>query len=47
MVVATAVQRYGRKRLADVMQPAIALAEDGFPVNFVLAGSATSSRTNL
>jgi gamma-glutamyltranspeptidase / glutathione hydrolase len=47
MVVATAVQRYGRKRLADVIQPAIALAENGFPVNFVLAGSATSSRTNL
>lgn len=47
MVVATAVQRYGRKRLADVMQPAIALAEDGFRVNFVLAGDATSSRTNL
>ena len=46
MVVATAVQRYGRKRLADVIQPAIALAENGFPVNFVLAGSATSSRTN-
>lgn len=47
MVVATAVQRYGRKRLSDVIQPAIALAENGFPVNFVLAGNATSSRTNL
>src|SRR5687767_9516899 len=47
MVVATAVQRYGRKRLADVIQPAIELAENGFPVNFVLAGSANSSRTNL
>ena len=47
MVVATAVQRYGRKRLADVIQPAIELAENGFPVNFVLAGDATSSRTNL
>src|SRR5262245_5918071 len=47
MVVATAVQRYGRKRLADVIQPAIALAENGFPVNFVLAADATSSRTNL
>jgi gamma-glutamyltranspeptidase/glutathione hydrolase len=47
MVVASAVQRYGRKRLADVIQPAIALAENGFPVNFVLAGDATSSRTNL
>jgi len=47
MVVATAVQRYGRKRLSEVIAPAIALADNGFPVNFVLAGSATSSRTNL
>ena len=47
MVVATAVQRYGNKRLSEVIQPAIELAENGFPVNFVLAGSATSSRTNL
>jgi gamma-glutamyltranspeptidase/glutathione hydrolase len=49
MVVATAVQRYGRKRLADVIQPAIALAENGFPINFVLAGSinAPNSRTLL
>ena len=47
MVVATAVQRYGRKSLAEVIQPAIELAEKGFPVNFVLAGSATSSRTDL
>jgi gamma-glutamyltranspeptidase/glutathione hydrolase len=46
-VVATAVQRYGRKRLAEVIRPAIELAENGFPVNFVLAGDATSSRTNL
>jgi gamma-glutamyltranspeptidase/glutathione hydrolase len=47
MVVATAVQRHGRKRLADVIAPAIELAENGFRVNSVLAGSATSSRTNL
>src|SRR5688572_14335 len=46
-VVATAVQRYGRKRLSEVIRPAIELAENGFPVNFVLAGSATSSRTDL
>jgi gamma-glutamyltranspeptidase/glutathione hydrolase len=39
MVVATAVRRYGRKSLAEVMQPAIELAENGFPVNFVLAAS--------
>jgi gamma-glutamyltranspeptidase / glutathione hydrolase len=46
-VVATAVQRYGRKRLSEVIQPAIELAENGFPVNFVLAADATSSRTDL
>src|SRR5258708_15642307 len=46
-VVATAVQRYGRKRLAEVIQPAIELAENGFPVNFVLAGDATSRRTGF
>jgi len=46
MVVATAVQRYGRKRLSEVIQPAIELAENGFPVNFILAGDATSSKTN-
>jgi len=44
-VVATAVQRYGRMRLSEVIQPAIDLAEKGFPVNFVLAGDATSDRT--
>ena len=44
-VVATAVQRYGRMRLAEVIQPAIELAEHGFPVNFVLAADATSDRT--
>src|SRR5216684_3721678 len=45
-VVATAVQRYGRMQLAEVIQPAIELAENGFPVNFVLAGDATSPRTS-
>src|SRR3979490_1597667 len=45
-VVTTAVQRYGRMRLAETIQPAIELAENGFPVNFVLAGDATSARTN-
>jgi len=47
MVVATAVERYGRKRLSDAIQPAIDLAENGFPVNFVLAADVQSSRTNL
>jgi gamma-glutamyltranspeptidase/glutathione hydrolase len=44
-VVATAVQHYGRMRLSEVIQPAIELAENGFPVNFVLAGDATSDLT--
>jgi gamma-glutamyltranspeptidase / glutathione hydrolase len=44
-VVATAVRRYGRMQLSQVIQPAIELAENGFPVNFVLAGDATSART--
>src|SRR5687768_11674544 len=30
MVVATAVQRFGKKRLSEVMEPAIKLARDGF-----------------
>jgi gamma-glutamyltranspeptidase/glutathione hydrolase len=47
MVVATAVQRFGKKRLSEVMEPAIKLARDGFDINFVLAGSTGSSRTNL
>jgi gamma-glutamyltranspeptidase / glutathione hydrolase len=46
-VLATAVQRYGRKRLAEAIQPAIELAEHGFPVNFVLAGDAASPRTGF
>src|SRR5207247_11439388 len=44
--VATAPERYGRKRLSEVIQPAIELAENGFPVNFVLAGDAQSARTS-
>src|SRR3981189_3166926 len=46
-VVATAVQRYGRLRLSQVIQPAIELAEHGFPGNFVLAADATSPRTGF
>jgi gamma-glutamyltranspeptidase/glutathione hydrolase len=43
-VVATAVQRYGRLRLADAIQPAIELADKGFAVNFVLAADAALLR---
>src|SRR3989475_9048454 len=46
-IVATALQRYGRKHLAEVIQPESELAENGFPVNLVLAGDATSSRTSF
>src|SRR6267143_4055820 len=46
-IVTTALQRYGRKHLAEVIQPAIELAENGFPANFVLAADATSSRTSF
>src|SRR3979490_1922244 len=46
-VVATAVERYGRKRLSEVIQPAIELAENGFPVNFVLAADVTSAPTSF
>src|SRR2546427_1462663 len=45
-VVTTAVQRFGRMRLAEVIQPAIELAEHGFPVNFVLARDAADPRTS-
>lgn len=34
---ATAVERYGTKSLADLLQPAIALAEDGFTVDATFA----------
>src|SRR6266571_3750869 len=43
-VVTTALQRYGRMRLAEVIQPAIELAENGFPVNFWLARDAADPR---
>ena len=46
-IVTTALARYGRKTLSEVMQPAIELAENGFPVNFVLAADATSARTSF
>jgi gamma-glutamyltranspeptidase/glutathione hydrolase len=47
MAVSTALDRWGRMSLADTLQPAITLAEDGHPVNWVLANDAASSRTNL
>ncbi len=34
---AALLERYGTRKLADVLQPAIALAEDGFPVSPIIA----------
>ena len=35
---AALVENYGSMKLADVLQPAISLAEDGFPVSPIIAG---------
>jgi gamma-glutamyltranspeptidase/glutathione hydrolase len=40
-------ERYGRLPLAQVMEPAIRLAEDGFPVNQILADMIASSVDKL
>jgi gamma-glutamyltranspeptidase/glutathione hydrolase len=40
-------RRYGRLPLADVMAPAIRLAEQGYPVNLVLHDAIASSRAKL
>ena len=37
---ADTVERFGRMRLADVLAPAIALAEEGLPVQEVVARGA-------
>jgi len=45
--VSTAVDNWGNLSLADALQPAIKLAEEGFHVNKFLAADIQSSRTNL
>ena len=45
--VATAVENWGALSLADALQPAIKLAQDGFHINKFLAADIQSSRTNL
>ncbi|MEW6321640.1 MAG: gamma-glutamyltransferase [Acidobacteriota bacterium] len=40
----TALERFGTKRLADVLAPAIGYAERGVPINANLAGSLRSAR---
>ena len=45
--VATALENWGTISLADAIQPAIRLAEDGFNINRFLASDTASSRTAL
>jgi len=45
--VATAVNNWGTRSLAEALQPAIKLAEEGFHINRFLAADIQSSRTNL
>ncbi|MCI0336003.1 MAG: gamma-glutamyltransferase [Acidobacteria bacterium] len=42
-----ALQKYGSKRPAEVMAPALEIAEQGFPVSDVLAGQLRSGREKL
>src|SRR5207247_4361714 len=41
------VQKYGTKRLADVLAPAIEIAEGGFPISEALARGLQGGRTKL
>ena len=45
--VATALENWGTISLAEAIEPAIKLAEDGFEINRFLAGDTASSRTTL
>jgi gamma-glutamyltranspeptidase/glutathione hydrolase len=45
--LALALKTYGTMKLADVMAPAIRLAEDGFPVSAKLAHQLEQNRTDL
>jgi gamma-glutamyltranspeptidase/glutathione hydrolase len=45
--LALALKTYGTMKLADVMAPAIRLAEDGFPVSVKLAHQLEQNRTDL
>jgi gamma-glutamyltranspeptidase/glutathione hydrolase len=42
-----AVQKYGTKSLADILAPAIEIADGGFPVSEALAGGIQSARAKL
>jgi gamma-glutamyltranspeptidase / glutathione hydrolase len=45
--VATALKKYGTITLAEALQPAIKLADEGFNINRFLAADTASSRTTL
>jgi len=45
--VATALENWGTISLAEAIEPAIMLAEDGFEINQFLAGDTASSRTAI
>jgi gamma-glutamyltranspeptidase / glutathione hydrolase len=47
MGIAAAHQRWGRLPFKHLVQPAIALAEEGFPVNFALATDIATQRSKL
>ncbi len=46
-VYAQVVEKYGRKKLADLLLPAAKIAEDGFPIDFVYARRLESTAAKL
>jgi gamma-glutamyltranspeptidase/glutathione hydrolase len=46
-LLATALDRFGTQSLADTLAPAIALAEDGFPINRFLAADLATHQAKL
>ncbi len=46
-VYAQAVEKHGRRQLADLLLPAAHIAEEGFPIDFVYARKLASAAANL
>lgn len=46
-VYAQVVEKYGRRKLADLLLPAARIAEDGFPIDFVYARKLASTAAKL
>jgi gamma-glutamyltranspeptidase/glutathione hydrolase len=46
-VVETALRRFGTRSLAETLEPAIALADNGFPINGFLAGDIAANQHKL